>query len=231
MRTNVFYIIVLMVLLACNNDDDPIENSRVNFTYDFDSSTEGWMGDFADYPAGEEENYALDFGHSSLPESIDITQGALKLSGRNHSDDLFMFVKKEITGLTPNKQYRINFEVEFASNVADGEFGIGGSPGESVYIKAGATATEPQKIEDDLGWYRLNIDYGNQSEGGNDMIVLGNFANGTNENVYVLKTLSNSTLFLATSGNNGTLWLLVGTDSGFEGETTIYINKIKVELF
>lgn len=230
MKTKFFYIFVLMVILGCNNDDDQMDNSRVNLTYDFSANAEGWMGDFADYPAGEEEPYALNFSYSRLPEPLDITRGALKLSGKNYSDDLFMFVKKEITGLMPNKQYRINFEVEIASNVANDQVGIGGSPGESVYIKAGASLIEPQKTEDEDGWYRLNIDFGNQSQGGEDMIVLGNFANGTNQNVYTLKTLSNSTPFLATTSAGGTLWLLFGTDSGFEGETTIYINKIEVEM-
>lgn len=231
MKTNFFYIFVLLVFLGCNNDDDQVDNSRLTLSYDFATTAEGWTGDFADYPAGEEELYALEFSYSKLPAPLDITRGALKLSGKNHSDDLFMFVKREITGLTPNKQYRINFEVEIASNVANDQVGIGGSPGESVYIKAGASPLQPQKTEDELGWYRLNIDYGNQSQGGEDMIVLGNFANGTSQNVYTLKTLSNSTPFLATASNTGSLWLLFGTDSGFEGETTIYINKIEVELF
>ncbi len=41
--------------------------------------------------------------------------------------------------------------------------GIGGSPGESVYVKAGATTEEPLIIEDSDGWLRMNIDKGNQA--------------------------------------------------------------------
>lgn len=231
MKTKILFIIVSMVFPACNNDDDQVDNTRVTLSYDFSTNAEGWAGDFADYPAGEEELYALEFGHSLLPEPLYLSQGALKLSGKNHSDDLFMFVKKEVTGLIPNRSYRINFKVEIASNVANDQVGIGGSPGESVYIKAGASSAPPQKTEDELGWYRLNIDHGNQSQGGEDMIVLGNFANGTTQNVYTLKTLSNPTPLLATTSANGTLWLLFGTDSAFEGETTIYINKIEVKLY
>ena len=231
MKTKAFSILVLAIFLACGNDDEQQDDNRMTYSYEFSADTEGWIGDFADYPAGEEENYGLEFGHSPLPAPLDNTQGSLKLSGRNHSDDLFMFVMKQITGLTPDHEYQLNFEVEFATDVADGQFGIGGSPGESVYVKAGASGIEPEKEEDELGWYRLNIDKGNQSTDGENMIVIGNYANGTDENVYTLKTLSTSTPMRVTSSSAGSIWLLFGTDSGFEGETTIYINKIEVELF
>lgn len=222
---------ICMMVLACGLDDDQPDNTGVNLVFDFATNTEGWEGDFADYPAGAEDSYELEFGHSFLPAPLDITQGSLKLSGINHSDDLFMFVKKEVTGLLPNREYRINFDVEFATDVADEMVGIGGSPGESVYIKVGATPNEPEKHEDEEGWYRLNIDKGNQAQGGEDMVVIGDFANGTDENVYTLKTLSNTTPIRATARSQGTLWILVGTDSGFEGRTTIYINKIEVEMY
>lgn len=231
MKTRLNLIFALILLGACNNDDDNIpDNEQVTHSFDFLTSTEGWEGDFADYPAGDEEMYELEFGHSFLPTPLNNSQGALKLSGRNYSDDLFMYVSREVTGLIPNREYRINFEVEFATNVPDGSFGIGGSPGESVYIKAGASPQLPEKTVDELGWYRLNIDKGNQAEGGRDMIVLGNFANGTDDDKYSLKTLTTPTLFKATTNSRGSMWILFGTDSGFEGKTTIYINRIFVEL-
>lgn len=230
MKTKIFSVLVLALFLACSNDDDQPTDDRITYSYEFSSGTEGWSGDFADYPAGDEEIMELEFGHSPLPDPLDNTEGSLRLSGRNHSDDLFMFVKKQVTGLNPNKEYRLDFRVEIASNVADEQVGIGGSPGESVYIKAGAAPVEPVKQEDDLGWYRLNIDKGNQATGGEDMMVIGNFANGTGENVYTLKSLSTSGDMRVTTGSEGNLWFLFGTDSGFEGETTIYINRIEVEL-
>lgn len=231
MKTKILSLMILMMLLACGLVDDQPDNTGVKLIYNFTTNTEGWTGDFADYPVGEEEAYELEFGHSFLPAPLQITDGALKLSGINHSDDLFMFVKSEVTGLVPNREYRINVDVEIASDVADDMVGIGGSPGESVYVKAGATQDEPEIIEDEEGWYRMDIDKGNQAQGGEDMVVLGNFANGTDENIYTLKTLSNSSPIRVTSSNEGTLWLLFGTDSGFEGRTTIYINKIEVELY
>lgn len=225
-----FYLLILTGLMACEKDDKHGNEQPLEFNYTFNSGAEGWSGDFADLPPNEEEFYELRFEHTNLPEPLDESDGALLLSGNNHSDDLFMFLKKEISGLNPNQEYLITFEVEFATNVAEGMAGIGGSPGESVYIKVGATATEPEKELDEDGFLRLDIDKNNQSQSGEDMIVIGNFANGTDNNIYTLKTLSNSTPFRATSSDEGTLWLLVGTESGFEGTTTVYYNTIEVQL-
>lgn len=224
-----FLIVITAIFSGCNNDD-AVAIDPLDFTYDFENDSEGWTGDFADYPEGEEEFYELQFEHSMLPEPLNTSSGAIKLSGNNHSDDLFMFIKKEVSGLNPNQEYNITFSVEFASNVADDMVGIGGSPGESVYIKAGATPIEPNTILDDEGFLRLNIDKGNQSESGEDMIVIGDFSNDTEENQYHLKTVTNTNPFRAMTNSSGTLWLIVGTDSGFEGTTTIYFNEIQVEV-
>ena len=136
-----------------------------------------------------------------------------------------------MTWLLPDTLYQISFLIEFASNVPDGMTGIGGSPGEGVIIKAGATPVEPVKVLDPSDErYRMNIDKGNQTQGGRDMIVLGNFANGTGRNEYTLKTLVNPAAFPCRTNDNGELWLVVGTDSGFEGITTIYYNRIEAIL-
>lgn len=230
MKTKLVWVMLLALLMGCSDDDEQGGNEELSYSYDFSSGAEGWTADFADYPAGEEEAYELEFAHTALPDPLDNSQNALMLSGQNFSDDLFMFVKKELTGLMPNQEYELTFEVEFASNESQGQSGIGGSPGESVYIKVGAATEEPEKQEDEEGWYRLDIDKGNQAEGGENMVVIGNFANDTDENIYTLKTLSNPNPVSATTGSDGSLWLLVGTDSGFEGKTTIYINRIKVDL-
>lgn len=75
----------------------------------------------------------------------------------------------------------------------------------------------------------MNIDKKNQSQSGNDMIVIGNFANETNKNTYALKSLSNASQKVS-ANDEGKLWLIAGTDSGFEGKTTIYYNRIRAIL-
>lgn len=224
-----FLSVLVSLFPGCSNDDEQSNNLVVK-SYDFRTDAEGWTYGFADYPGGEEDFYELHFDHTSLPEPLDQAKKSLLLSGNNHSDDLFMFLKKEMKSLLPNRIYNIQFRVEIASNVANGQYGIGGSPGESVYIKAGATPVEPVVQPNEENFLLINIDKGNQSQPGSDMTVLGNFANGTDENKYTLKTLENQIPFTATTGPEGNLWVIFGTDSGFEGTTSIYYNKIELRL-
>ncbi len=153
------------------------------------------------------------------------------LSGNNHSDDLFMFIKRKVTGLNPNTSYTLVFEVELASNAPKGSVGAGGSPGESVYLKAGASEIEPVKnVQGDQ--YVLNIDKGNQSEAGSNATVLGDIATPLTVAEYTLITRNNASPsaepLIAQSNSNGDIWLMIGTDSGFEGTTTVYYTNVKV---
>jgi hypothetical protein len=234
-KMNKLFAIVLTVLLftlaGCEKDDNLVEPKE--FTFNFINNTESWAGDFADYPnePNVEDFYELEFSHSMLPSPLNSSEGALRQSGNNHSDDLFMFVKKRITGLEPNTNYKIDIEIEIATNVASGSFGVGGSPGESVYIKAGASTNEPMKVLDNSdNYYRMNIDKGNQSQGGTNMKLIGDFANGSDLNVYKLKILKTTSPVNVMSNSNGELWIIVGTDSGFEATTTIYYNRITVNV-
>jgi hypothetical protein len=233
MRNFVYcFIYFFFIIVGCNKDDDnklPTVDLDFNFQYD----NEGWAGGFADYPdyPDVENYYELQFSHSTLPAPLNISDGALKQSGFNHSDDLFMFVKKRITGLEPDKNYSVDIEIEIASNVRNNSIGAGGSPGESVYVKAGASTVEPIKVLDNYdNHFRMNIDKGNQSVDGANMKNIGNFANGTDMNIYTLKTLKNTSPINVQSDSNGEIWLIVGTDSGFEATTTIYYNSIKATI-
>jgi len=221
--------VLAMVVGGCGSSDSDTPVGEMRLVYQFVEGAEGWIGDFADYPRGREEDYELRFAYTRLPSPLDTTKGALMLSGNNHSDDLFMFLKRRITGLTPNTVYSVAFRVEIASNVADGMTGIGGSPGEGVVVKVGAVPVEPLKVLDPVdGYYRMNIDKGNQSVGGRDMIVIGDFSNDTDKNVYALKQVATTTPFRVQSDDGGNVWVIVGTDSGFEGTTTIYYNEIEI---
>ena len=215
--------ILITALVSCDKKNG---GPTIDFSWDFNQDAEGWTGDFADYPVGEAESYELTFEYAMLPSPLDQTEGSLKLSGTNMSDDLFMFTKRKIDGLEPNTNYIVKFTVEFASDIPDDRVGVGGSPGESVWIKAGATTEEPLPVEDDMGYYRMNIDKGGQSQGGSDMFVLGDFSNDTDLQVYSLKTVTNDQSFRVTSNNLGEVWMIFGTDSGFEATTTIFYNEI-----
>jgi hypothetical protein len=204
-------------------------------TFDFAQSNFGWVPGFADYPSDADPVfYELESDYRPRPANLG-SAGSIFIHGHNHSDDLFMFLKKPLDGLAPNTLYKLIFYVELASKYPTGLGGIGGSPGDSVYLKAGGSTIEPDAViqDDDYGrYYRMNIDKGNQSEGGQDAIVLGTIAkpeDGTFDYALIERDNLANPLHAWTSGS-GRLWLLVGTDSGFEGATGLYYTKIIVEF-
>lgn len=232
-KTLIIFSTLILALAGCGNNDQTNVVEPTEYIYNFQEDSEDWTAGFADYPneANVEDFYELEFSHSMLPSPLKITDGALKQAGNNHSDDLFMFVKKKITELAPYRTYNVSMEIEFASNASNGATGIGGSPAEDVFIKAGASTSEPLKVLDNSdNYYRMNIDKGNQAQDGANMKLIGDFANGTESSAYNLVTLKTMNSISVESNSNGEIWLVVGTDSGFEGTTVIYYNKIKAIL-
>lgn len=190
------------------------------FVFDFSHGDEGWIAGFADFDSSELDNYQLQHGFRERPASTG-TGGSLFISGMNRSDDLFMYYKRRITGLRPGAAYRATFRITLASMyVALG--GIGGDPARSVHLKVCRSIAEPRLIQSE-GAYRLDIDIGKQTFAGKDSTVLGDIEkprDGTDR--YALITRESNKAFECTTASDGSIWLLFGTDSGYEGETALY---------
>ncbi|OYV05049.1 MAG: PEP-CTERM sorting domain-containing protein [Verrucomicrobiales bacterium VVV1] len=199
--------------------------------FDFAQSHYGFVAGFADYPQdGAPSLYQLTNSWRARPANLG-GASALFISGINRSDDLFMFWKKRITGLPPNATVMLTMELQLASKYAEGLVGVGGAPGEGVTVKAGAVPFEPQAIVAPReGWLRMNLDKGNQSVGGTNMSVLGNVAkpdDGT-ENYVLLMRHQHGQPRTVTTASDGSLWLIFGTDSGFESLTALYYSRLTV---
>lgn len=204
--------------------------------YDFDRGSRGWLAGFSDY--------SLEIGDlrmlaevRPLPQEVSERGSAFYIQGMNRSDDLFMYLKKHVSaedGLQPNQAYRLAFDIVFASNAPAGCVGAGGAPGEGVYLKAGASVDEPVaalRAGSEIG---LNIDKGQQATGGADAGVTGNVANGRDCDglnwPYVRVRRSYTHEGAVRTDSRGVLWLLVGTDSAFEGLTGLYYESITARL-
>lgn len=190
----------------------------------------GWEAGFCDYAPVQEE---------SIERVANVVPGeGFLLSGHNRSDDLFMFLTKRLTtadGVRPNQRYEVSFRIVLASQAGSGCAGIGGAPGESVFLKAGAWHAKPQVVLDPTdGHYRLTVDKGNQAEGGPAASVAGNVANGSSlcssDAPFVTIERTHRHPYIVQSNTLGEIWLLVGTDSGFEGKTTLYYQVIQATL-
>lgn len=220
-----------LTIFSCREDETPKPDS-LKLIFDFEQNNEEWQGGFADLPSEGQDIYELEISHSTLPEEINGQGKAIKIQGHNRSDDLFMFLKKHIDGLEPNTQYEIIYEVELASQYPETSMGIGGSPGGSVFLKVGATTTEPAVVLDEPNQFlHLNIDKGNQMEEGTDMINIGTIGIDGEELKYQLIQRDNKNRpFEVTTDSEGGFWAILGTDSGFEGLTVLYYNSININL-
>ena len=165
---------------------------EAEFSFTFEDGAEGWTVGFADLPVDYDQSiFELDHGHRPLPDGLE--GNGIYVKGHNRSDDLFMFLKRQVGGLREDAIYTVEASVDLATNVPANSFGIGGSPGTSVYVKAGVSAVEPETAPDGNRHLRMNIDTGSQSKGGDAMVVLGNVAHpGVADREYRLKTLDNA---------------------------------------
>jgi hypothetical protein len=207
---------------SCQNqpNNTPLPANGVLLNDSFTTSTHGWEGGYTDYSTSQDIKFR--FERKGLPKPLNEAQKALWLYGENRSDDLFMYAYRKLPNLIPNKEYNLLFEVELASPYPANGAGAGGSPATSVILKAGASVIKPEKVKDGT-YYKLNLDKGNQAEEGKDLVVIGNLANGKDKEEYALIQRSNAGKpFKIKTNANGEIWLIIGTDSGFEGNQSTY---------
>ncbi len=207
----------------------------VRINDDFRFGAQGWAASFSDYAPIQENIMEFDSGIRSLPAELG-SGTAYFISANNRSDDVFMFLVRKLTeaeGIRANKRYQVSFRILLGSNAPGNNCaGIGGHPGFSVYLKAGATSVEPRSVLMASGFV-MNVDKGNQSTGGPAATVAGDVSTGTdvcsNAPFATLERIHRHT-FSIDSNASGELWLLVGTDSGFEGKTSLYYQSISATL-
>ena len=226
-------LLIGLFIGGCSGDSPgspPPPPDALTFIFDFSRGTQGFVAGFADYPPAHAEIYELTSGFHVLPPPLE-PRPALFISGVNRSADLFMFFKGPIDGLSPGARYTAAVSLEIATSVPAGCFGVGGPPGESVRIKAGVTAVEPLPVRDG-DYLRMNVDVGNQSNGGTRAVVLGNVANsGSCEEPrgWELKSFPARSMPEPISiAADGRAWLLFGADSGFEALTEVYFTQAAV---
>jgi hypothetical protein len=232
-RPILFAFLGILALSGCTLSPDVHGIKVFTVHSDLTQSIDDWTGDFTGYPATPEDSvaYGLQVQYTNLPGSLSDHKG-LMLTGNNKSGELFMFIKNKVTGLTPNTDYSLAFEVQFATSAPVPEDGQNGSPGNSVFMKAGACSWEPKKIIEG-NQCELNVDKGSvQSLPGSEMLVLGNIATPSADS-YAVLTRSNgsySAPLIVHSNSKGEIWLIVGTDSAYKGTTTIYYTSVDVIL-
>ena len=231
--------ITLALLLLLSASAPAQTNSNVSVSFDFRQGAQGWQAGFADYSTLTNLD-SFDFRTEirSLPPELNRAGTGFYIQGQNRSDDLFMFLKRKLgptDGLVAGQKYQLYFTIVVASNAQSGCPGAGGSPGDSVGLKAGAAPIDPVPVLDANSTWRMNVNKGAPPGPGELVTTLvSTIANGLPCNLqstpYVSLTRHHLHQRLVTANSAGELWLLLGTDSGFEGLTGLYYQSIDVLL-
>ncbi|OBZ11330.1 copper amine oxidase N-terminal domain-containing protein [Bacillus sp. FJAT-26390] len=207
--------------------------AAISYHYTFDQGEDGWKGAFADLPVDYDPAiYELKYGRELLPAANNKTNYGLMLNGMNRSDDLFMYVTKKIEGLEPGKTYQASLSFQLYTDQSGGMMGVGGAPGEAVSIKAGFVNREPAATESNAEGqphFRMNIDKGNQKTEGADMKIVGNMVQ-PNDALKGFQPVAMQHAATLTANDKGEIYVIVGSDSGYEGLTTFYLDNMKVTL-
>jgi len=220
------FILILIVIVCCTK-----KNNVLEYNYTFTSGTENWQSLFSDYPVGEENFYELEFANAILPPPLDQSIKTLKISGNNHSDDLFSAVFHKFENLQPNKAYSVTFNIDLASNTPIGAVGAGGDP--NLFIGVGGINYLPDNNIDNLNMYRPNFISKIQSGLSNEVFqIIGNIGvSPTIPTPYTIINRNNiGTPFIIKSNSQGQIWLMIATDSGFEATTTLYLKSIYIKF-
>lgn len=225
MKKILLLLFISIALWSCDKDE---ENPKKQFAYNFQNDKQGWEAFFSDYHVGGEENYELAFGHSHLPEPLDTTVPALMISGNNHSDDLVSMLYRKFDGLKANTTYAVTFNIDLASNAPSNSFGVGGAP--DLALGVGGLSFAPASTTDDEGLYRPNFISALQSRESNDNFkMIGTIGVGDDIFEFTLINRNNQGAPINIKTNDkGEMWLMIGTDSGYEGVTTLYFTKVTI---
>lgn len=215
------------LLSGCGGEayDQPAPQIRTTFA----DGPDGWQGAYADYDVATEPTDVV-WQTRALP--VPLSGNAYYTGGTNRSDDLFIYSKKKFGGYKPSSQYKLSFEIEIVTNQSSGCVGVGGSPGESVYVVAGAAPTEPRTVRAGDS-YVVNLDRGNQATPGPASQVLGHVANTVPDcgpQVYQSKIVKSAAPLTVKSDASGHIWVFFGIDSGFEAKSTIFYKSIKASI-
>lgn len=211
---------------GCSGSAGPPDGTRLDF--DFRSDPSGWEADFTDFPAGRDDDVGFEAGIRELPAPLE--GRALFHRGTNISDDLFMYFKHRVPGLEPGARYRASFRVEIASDRGQ-DCVIGGG---NIYVKAGASGTEPVRVVDERGSVRLSVDKGNQRNSGENALLLGDIRNGHpgcgDEVPYATEELTREETITVSADDSGGLWLFFGSESAFEISHELFFTELRVTL-
>jgi hypothetical protein len=242
-------LLVLVVFAGCSSSGpefDPQVQPGV-FEFDFETGRQGWVPIFVGIPKDKEGGEDLasqvetESDHRSLPDEVEKEGQALFSSGFIGSPEMGLYFKRRIDGLTPDTEYRVRFEVSFASNIPSNCGGFGGIPGTDPVL-ALAVQPEPVRIVEEgelVDKYQFNEPVRNLVDARKEAATLGEVgiddlscedarARGW---PYRMKQLEGGEgLKTVRTNEAGRAWVLVGTITNVSQQVSFYYDEITVRF-
>jgi len=206
-------------LWSCNEDS---LDASITMDSNFQSGNKnGWIEGFAGYAATADSSQ-LDTvaAPALLPRGLDTTQYGFRILSRYSKGNMFSYIKKRVSGFTPNKTYEMTFQVDLATRYSASAIV------DKVTFKAGVSAKEPLTTKLASGIYAFNLDKGTGTQIGKDVLLSGSIAStNADSRYYTLLRYANEPVNVTANGN-GELWFYAGTDSDYKDTTIFYFDRI-----
>jgi hypothetical protein len=192
----------------------------------FEGSDGGLSGNGVEFPVAFEGDLRLQQGVAPLPAPL--SGAGYRMRASDVSEDLFLYVVREMNGLSPGATYRARFCATVATPLRAG--GIG----QRLYAKLGVSSRAPLRTVTDSEYgpyYFLDIDKGRlPTSGGSNAVYAGEVGRDDGGSGWGFVTREPQESLTVTADAQGRAWLLAGIESTFGGVVEFYWYQIEVEL-
>jgi hypothetical protein len=187
----------------------------------FEVDEQGWTPHFTGFPMGCEEDYELLIKWSKLTPPLN-ERGGISFFGKNYSDELFLYIQKEITGLLPNTNYRVMFNMNWLHRLDPLA-----SP---ITVKVGATNREPTFSEEDF-LVKASFKRGEIGDDGRDFMVAGQLIPNEFGLPFQQNLQNLDKAFLVNTDDSGRLFLMIGVEpENRKNIDHIFLNTLRIVL-
>jgi len=227
-----FRVLVLIPFLFSVGCSSSMESDSIDLlsSFDFESDNQNWEGGISDYPIDYQDSIAVLVDYNAVPGTSLLDGNGFNISADNPHGDLFYFFKRKVDGLSPNNYYKLDFEFLLYTQLQTISENINS---EDLYLKIGAVDYEPElqqlRWPNSLEYLTLNVDKGIlNSEGGKDLINIGSIKRFTSDQPEVISGNTFDFQIGSKADGNGSIWLLIGVDSGVRSQLTFGLAALTV---
>ena len=228
----------ILVLSGCLNNSDEPSNPLLVSTSVFAEDSEGWEAQFSEYEPGLEDSLKLSFTHDKFMATESIGEvTAVVQSGYATNSDLYMYIKRQISGFKPNTSYSVVFTLELFAQLNENFSGNMSDDNNGSFLKAAVYTEEPDTlIVDDIKNPGKKIVITNFSKGdgptiGPNMALIGKLEHTSlNESPLLLIGTSDGDDLLGTTDNDGKMWMMIGVDTNQPIYQSIFYSFIGIQF-